>query len=78
MGELMGNKYWDEKDSFSLDGAIALANKIKRLWWEKGLVVTTRVEAVDALGGVKLGGVRQRPIHLYQVRSDMINGLPSR
>jgi hypothetical protein len=74
MGEMMANKYWDDRDGFSLDGAIALADKIKRLWREKGFVVNTKVEPID----VKLGGSRQKPLTLYQVRSDMLNGLPSR
>jgi hypothetical protein len=50
-----------------------MADQIKRLWQEKGQSVNTRVETID----IKLGG-RDKPLTLYQVRSDMLNGLPSR
>jgi hypothetical protein len=62
-----------DRDSFTLDGAIALADKIKRLWQAKGKSVNTKVEIID----IKLGD-REKPLTLYQVRSDMLNGLPSR
>jgi hypothetical protein len=64
-----------DKDSFTLDGAIAMAAKIRRLWQEKGHThdVHTWVEPID----VKLGA-REKPIMLYQVRSNLVNGLPPR
>lgn len=62
-----------DQDSFTLDGAIAMAAKIRRLWAEKGHEVCTFVEPID----VKLGE-RERPLMLYQVRSNLVNGLPPR
>jgi hypothetical protein len=70
---MMGDEMSKDRDCFTLDGAIAMADQIKRLWHEKGKSVNTRVETID----IKLGG-RDKPLTLYQVRSDMLNGLPSR
>jgi len=61
-------------DSFTMDGAIALAAKIKQLWHEKGnFEVHTWIEPIK----IKLGG-REKELTLYQVRSNLINALPPR
>jgi hypothetical protein len=62
-----------DKDSFTLDGAIAMAAKIRRIWHNTGHDVHAWVEPID----VKLGA-REKPIMLYQVRSNLVNGLPPR
>jgi predicted ribosome quality control (RQC) complex YloA/Tae2 family protein len=60
-------------DSFTLDGAIAMASKIRKLWQSKGFSeVHTWVEPVQ----IKLG--REASETLYQIRSNLVNALPPR
>jgi hypothetical protein len=62
-----------DRDSFTLDGAIAMAAKIRRIWHKAGHEVHAWVEPIN----VKLGA-REKSIMLYQVRSNLVNGLPPR
>jgi hypothetical protein len=60
-------------DSFTLDGAIAMASKIRKLWQSKGFAeVHTWVEPIQ----IKLG--REAVETLYQIRSNLVNALPPR
>ena len=59
-------------DNFTMDGAIALAARIKQLWHAKGhFEVHTWIEPLK----MKLGD-RDKQVTLYQVRSNLFNALP--
>lgn len=58
------------KDSFTLALAERLAHKVRLYWKRRGYDVNTRVEPVPGLDAETDGPT------LYQVRSDMVNGLP--
>jgi len=60
-------------DTFSLDGATRLANKIRRFWRAKGHSVLVWVEEVPA--GTSHRDFAHRD-GVYQVRSNLVNGLP--
>jgi hypothetical protein len=56
------------KDSFTLPLAERLAHKIRLYWKKRGYLVNTRVERIPTPPEVTED--------LYQVRSDMVAGLP--
>lgn len=55
------------KDSFTLPLAERLAHKVRLYWKKRGYLVNTRVEPIAGIDGDET---------LYQVRSDMVAGLP--
>lgn len=55
------------KDSFSLERASALVRKIESYWRGRGREVRVWIEPIS---GIDSDGT------VYQVRSDMLNGLP--
>ena len=57
------------EDSFTLDGAVAMAAKIRRFWMDRGHNISAWVEPITL-------GNREKPLTYYQVRSDLINALP--
>lgn len=56
------------KDSFTLPLAERLAHKVRLYWKKRGYLVNTRVEPIP--------GLPDGMDTLYQVRSDMVGGLP--
>ena len=54
------------KDSLSLERAGTLARKIERVWAASGYAVRAWVEPIPGIENETL----------YQIRSDMVNGLP--
>jgi hypothetical protein len=60
----------------TIDGAAKLAGKIRSFWFDKGHMISVWVEPIR----VKPAGANQSagPSTFYQVRSNLVNGMPQR
>ncbi|MBA2707483.1 MAG: phosphoglycolate phosphatase [Gemmatimonadaceae bacterium] len=61
----------NNRDAFTADGANKLAKRIMAHWWGLGYDVDVWAEPVRV-------PLRHRDQLVYQVRSDMVNGMPVR